>query len=390
MKIKRSTSIDGMLDAFNRRIFELGGDIESSTSVNASKAVEIYEDDDWDEYEDVDGGFGEPGAHLTMRDIKEYWNNEYDGDPCLMEYDSFEPWWRDTHQFMRRINSCGDVTAADRLFLDKEGNAFGEPDKLYREDDLRSYWDSDHDSDPVMREYDSFESWLDETLESGYLSDYVDNSDYVDAGCHGPAKSSETEIDEELEEVTGEEDLMEELDSEFIESEDEIEASFSIDDIDDDRLAEVIDKYNATSSPVSGDWDTETAAEQQDIADAFGISLEDAKQVMIQKLGFPEDDNFIGASTAVNADYNILSGYDDIEDVSWQELDSKSVRDSDGFLTDYTLYYNPVTGQYACMFGDKDIYRPGEGYYDWEGDSEEEAYEWFESYDGLLEDDFLD
>lgn len=383
MKIHRSSSPQKMVDAFNRRISEL--DATSSTSVKASREVEIFDDDDWDEYEDVGGGFGEPGTRYTMRNIKEYWNEENESDPSLAEYDSFEPWWKDTHSnYLKRISSCGDVYAAGGLYVDREGNAFGEPDKIYREDELRSYWDTDHDSDPVMQEYDSFESWLSDTLDNGYLSNYVD------AGCHGPAKSSETEIDEELEEVTGEEDLMEELDSEFIESDDDIECSFDIDSIDTDKLYEVIDKYNATSVPVSGDWDSETADEQRTIADAFGISLEDAKEVMIKILGFPEDDKFVGASIDINADYNIYSGYDDIEDVSWEELDSKPVRDSDGFITDYTLYHNNVTGEYACMFGDKDMYSPGEGYFDWEGDSEEEAYEWFESYTGPGDDDLLD
>lgn len=55
------------------------------------------------------------------------------------------------------------------------------------------------------------------------------------------------------------------------------------------KLIDVIDIYNATSVPVSGDWDTETEHEQKTIADTFNISLEDAKRVMIDILGFDED-----------------------------------------------------------------------------------------------------
>lgn len=322
MKIKRSTSVDNMLDAFNQRIAELeAADVSSASSldegadITASRTVSIYEDDDWDEYEDLDGGFGDPGAHYTMRNIKEYWNESNESDPSLAAYDDFESWWRDTHDYLKRIDSCGVV-----------------------------------------------------------------------GGCHGDStKSSETEIDDKLEDITGEEDLMEELDSEFIEDSTDIDASFYVDSIDDDELLDVIDKYNATSSPVSGDWDTETAAEQQDIADHFGISLEDAKQVMIKKLGFPEDDAFIEASEDITASYDDWKD-DNYVDSEWTELESKSVQDSDGFMTDYTLYRNDATGEYACMFGDKEVYRPGEGYFDWEGDSEDEAYEWFESYEGLYED----
>jgi hypothetical protein len=55
-----------------------------------------------------------------------------------------------------------------------------------------------------------------------------------------------------------------------------------------DRLYDLVDIYN-TSSPVSGDWDTETKDEQEAIAEEFDISLEDAKGVMINILGFDED-----------------------------------------------------------------------------------------------------
>lgn len=59
-----------------------------------------------------------------------------------------------------------------------------------------------------------------------------------------------------------------------------------------ERLMEVIDKYN-TSTPVSGSWDTETAHEQATIAKEFGVSYEQAKRIMIDQLGFDEDDKWI-------------------------------------------------------------------------------------------------
>lgn len=78
------------------------------------------------------------------------------------------------------------------------------------------------------------------------------------------------------------------------------------------------------------------------------------------------------------------SSYDDL-DSCWEELESKQVQDSDGFYTDYTLYHNTETDQYVCVFGDKDIYRPGDTYYDFECDTYEEAIEWFESYEGFAD-----
>lgn len=71
----------------------------------------------------------------------------------------------------------------------------------------------------------------------------------------------------------------------------------------------------------------------------------------------------------------------------WTELESKSVLDSDGFYTDYTLYTNGST--FICMFGDKDIYEPDEAYADYETENEEEAYSWFDNYEGFADEDDL-
>lgn len=69
----------------------------------------------------------------------------------------------------------------------------------------------------------------------------------------------------------------------------------------------------------------------------------------------------------------------------WIELASKSVEDSDGFNTDYTLYTNGQT--YICMFGDKDLYEPDASYADYETESEQDAWDWFNSYTGFADEE---
>ena len=69
----------------------------------------------------------------------------------------------------------------------------------------------------------------------------------------------------------------------------------------------------------------------------------------------------------------------------WIELASKSVEDSDGFYTDYTLYTNGST--YICMFGDKETYEPDENYADYETEIEQEAWDWFNSYTGFADEE---
>lgn len=75
------------------------------------------------------------------------------------------------------------------------------------------------------------------------------------------------------------------------------------------------------------------------------------------------------------------------EDSCWELVDRKSVPDSDGFYTDYCLYYNFCEDYYATVFGDRDLYRPEDGNFDAEFDNEAEALEWFENYNGFEDDD---
>ena len=102
----------------------------------------------------------------------------------------------------------------------------------------------------------------------------------------------------------------------------------------------------------------------------------------------------------------IREAYEDIK--RYYEVDSKQVRDSDGFWDDYTMYEEYVIpydeylnflktykkgdfykdewfSRYVFVFGDKELYDPSDGYdeFDWECESEKEAYEWFENYTGF-------
>lgn len=75
---------------------------------------------------------------------------------------------------------------------------------------------------------------------------------------------------------------------------------------------------------------------------------------------------------------NIKASWDNDED--WVLLDRKDIRDFDGFMTKYSLYYNPEEESWCTVFGDPDLYRPGYDS-DAEFDSEWEAREFFDDYD---------
>lgn len=69
------------------------------------------------------------------------------------------------------------------------------------------------------------------------------------------------------------------------------------------------------------------------------------------------------------------------------KIASKRVKDSDGFYTDYTMYYNPDEDNYFFIFGDEDVYGPDPDYADWTCETNEEATEWYNNYNGFEDDD---
>lgn len=69
----------------------------------------------------------------------------------------------------------------------------------------------------------------------------------------------------------------------------------------------------------------------------------------------------------------------------WKLINSKSVPDSDGFMTEYAWYTNG--DKHIFMFGDMDIYGPDEDYADWVCETESEAQEWFDNYHGFDEEE---
>ena len=101
-----------------------------------------------------------------------------------------------------------------------------------------------------------------------------------------------------------------------------------------------------------------------------------------------EDDEYYDDDDEYDDIYNATEIEPDDEVTAsdeWEMLQTKSVEDSDGFMTDYTLYKHKSEDRYICILGDNEIYGPEDGA-DWECDTEEEALSWFNSYSGLGDD----
>lgn len=77
--------------------------------------------------------------------------------------------------------------------------------------------------------------------------------------------------------------------------------------------------------------------------------------------------------------------YKENDPTQWDIVKVKTVKDSDGFNTEYAWYTNGV--KHIFMFGDTDIVEPDEDYADWVAESDKEASDWFDNYYGFEDED---
>jgi len=375
-------SPEQMIQAFENKIAELQDSdaVESSTNVtdtgvvdteadyitssNDAMLVDIDPGDDEIVYVDNSGGFGEVGEELTLQQIKEYWNNNYDGDPSLEQYDSFESWWSDTRQWLSPVYSSTEVTAASAN-LD-------ELDPAYIERYLHTLIG---DVESALNDAGIVEH----IIESG---DGSGDAIYITIPDNGFA----TEFAVPEDDLTWDFDQMKK-DVNYIVNEVKNQVKATMEKIDGLDAVESADTVNSSSS-------------------FYALLAEDESPILLFEASDIDDAN------GQVADYNNLygtnysAGYDDAVDTdgldlvgrlsdegniegfagpSFTEIASKQVPDSDGFLTDYTMYRDTETGEYVFVFGDKDIYKPEQGDFDWSCDTEEEAWDWYNDYTGFAD-----
>ena len=87
------------------------------------------------------------------------------------------------------VDSACAVNSAQAIYGDERTVTIyeGDDDELYRDEDgsfcdggicslaeIKSWWNRDKDSDPVLLDYDSFDEWFSDTVENGYLRRYYE------------------------------------------------------------------------------------------------------------------------------------------------------------------------------------------------------------------------
>ena len=127
--------------------------------------------------------------------------------------------------------------------------------------------------------------------------------------------------------------------------------------------------------------------DDNDIDDALYILKTEFKELYDKGISVRCDINAGGIDALVSQDINEdILAEDNFEPYTY--IKSKEVYDSDGWRTEYTMYYDEVNDRYVFVFGDSDYYNPNDGYeeFDWECDTEKQANDWFDNYTGFEDD----
>lgn len=135
------------------------------------------------------------------------------------------------------VNASESVQSA--MYQDMDGSTLGDIGTTATEEELRRLYDELHDSDPVVSDYDSFEDWLDDTVNNGYLKK-IAGSESVEA-----AEEDDDEYDENAEYI---QTLIGDLESEIVGRHGDVIESIVFDDDDETLYMTVTFEYNGETS----------------------------------------------------------------------------------------------------------------------------------------------
>ena len=368
-----------LLNLVQNKIAELGGDVEACDKITASAETT---------YQDTNGIMGEIGDTWTVSELRQYWDAEQMNDPVLSEYDSFESWLEDTTRQMTLIEGDEVVSAArddddtydDRfihtLMGDIESEVSGEVDGLT---------------------FDTLENALNVTVvHGGEVTQFT-----------VPHEDLSFDFDKISDDVAYVVDTIRESLDSFSSADDVADTGTELNVSSATNTCGIACKPEVLSS-VNGEvihglsWSGliqelsergyEVDAAYRRSPDQWIVAYKDGKSYDIEVTRYSEGDYEVhpdNISEIIEADTDVYEN-DDINDyslVGFLEMATKSVPDSNGFYTDYTMYFDSNTGEYVFVFGDKDIYSPADGNFDWQCETESEAWEWFNSYNGFADDE---
>lgn len=120
-------------------------------------------------YEDVDGIFDDVGSKMSREQLEDLYHDLHDDDPVVQAYDTFEAWLKDSvgHGYLREVSE--DTYTDKSEVYECMDDSIGEKGEWIDKEDLRIIYRDLHKYDPVVQDYSTFEAWLKDTVDNGYL-----------------------------------------------------------------------------------------------------------------------------------------------------------------------------------------------------------------------------
>lgn len=158
------------LNAVKNKIAELEGDVESAQAIKCdtnSIINRLYQ------------SWGDGDIESFRDELTDNYNNDvaqgaYTGsfDEWLVDY---EAEGQDVGYIDNQIESC-DVVMSSDMYEDCDGCLVGPGAKISRTD-LENMWNSNHEGDPSMVQYSSFDEWLQDSQDNGFIKP-------IDSACN--------------------------------------------------------------------------------------------------------------------------------------------------------------------------------------------------------------
>ena len=149
-------------------------DIEEALheALNRRLVVESYSDDT--EFECAGG------EHVTLADIKAYWEDNKEEDSYLASFSDFNSWLDaciDEKVFTpvteETTESLHEAAEGDVVYKD---TGYGSGKDTITTSELEAYWNEYLHDDPILAEYGSSEEWIDDSIASGLLTAQTNES----------------------------------------------------------------------------------------------------------------------------------------------------------------------------------------------------------------------
>lgn len=358
----------------------------NSCIVTASNA-----DDFW--YEDPQGILGKPGEKYTENDLLQIYESGKRNDPVIDTYPSFQAWLYDTTRWLEEYESD------NKVFMSKQDNFY---QHFYVYKYKGKYKFSIHYDDVIDIE-DPELSFKQFRASISVIKPY-DDADYA------WARIQKGSIDYFMEGKLAKKEYYF-MFSDYGTDEDPLyeNANEWIADII-DRTCDILIKLNQNVEPriihnstsIKCSYDADYVRMRKTYPNQSVFKDRDKESGKIKDLTDDLDNKSVAYEIYYNkTDKGCTVFFDNVDSVHastddntndlsniWMKLAQKSVIDSDGFYTDYTLYTDGDI--YICILGDNELYEPNIDYADYETDDEESAWNWFNAYEGFSDNDSIE